>query len=143
MSRSPLQLEDFWITRLDFRAKEDHSTEEAVTTEPLPRLTWEIATTPADSYSIKLRVSENSPRYHLLVDVTGIFSFKQNTTDQTRELMIAVNGPSILYGIVRGVVSGISGMSQAGRSAMPSINIVALNQRRERQRARRTTTDPE
>jgi len=137
VSRSLLQLEDSWVTRLELRSITPAPLAGATSSDTLPRISWEIRDR-ADNYEIELRVSDNAAGHHILIDVTGRFSFKGKASDEQKKRMIDLNGPSILYGVVRGIVASLSGLTSGGRYALPSINFVALAEKRERQRARRS-----
>jgi preprotein translocase subunit SecB len=136
LTRSLLQLDDSWVNRLEFRAgagvNEDDEEDSS-----LPRLSWEIKKSSEEpSYLITLRIVSNTPRFHLLLDMSGTFSFLDNAADETQQRMISINGPAILYGVARGIVAGISGLTPVRRQLLPSVNVVALVERRERQQAR-------
>jgi hypothetical protein len=53
--------------------------------------------------------------------------------------MSNVNGPTILYGIARGIVGGLTGFAAGGRYLLPSVNMVELAQRQDKRRLRRQT----
>jgi len=139
VSKSLLQLEDCWITRLDFRTEEGGTRDGH---EALPRVTWDVDRDSEDGhYTVTLRVADHSPRFHLLMDMQGVFRFGEGVSDQMQARMIEVNAPSILYGIARGVFSGLTGLSQVKRQLMPSLNLVEVAERRKKQRQRQKAKD--
>lgn len=142
MARSLLQLEDCWITRLEFRTadgpEEPGETEDD---ERSPRLAWEVRKSPDEpSYLVALKISDKTARLHLLLDVSGTFSFNANVPLDTQSRMVDINGPTILYGIARGIVGGLTGFSPGRRYLMPSVNVIALAERRDKKRARTRAT---
>ena len=136
MSKSLLQLEDCWLTRFDLRSG-DASQNEAENDEALPRVTWTVKKSSEDeSYLVAMRISDNSRQLHLLLDIQGTFTFTGEAPERLQTRMIQVNAPSILYGVARGIVAGMSGFTAQRRYLLPSINIVELAERREKQQAR-------
>jgi preprotein translocase subunit SecB len=135
VSKSLLQLEDCWVTRLDFKVLDSNVV--VRDDASVPRLTWDIRKSEdEDSYLVSLRVSDNSHGSHLLMDLQGTFTFLHDTPSETQAKMIGLNGPAILYGIARGIVGALTGFSSGRRRMLPSVNVVDLVERKDRQRAR-------
>jgi preprotein translocase subunit SecB len=64
--------------------------------------------------------------YYVFLDITGYFTFQENTAPNTMDKMIAFNGPAILYGVARGVVAQVTGNGRHGKYVLPTINFVEL-----------------
>jgi len=146
MRKSLLQLEDCWLTRFDLRTEATAVVPDDAP-EALPRITWTIRKSSEDSsYLVTLRVSDNSPHLKLAFDMQGTFTFQGEAPDRIQARMIQVNAPSILYGVARGVVAGMSGFTPHRRYLLPSVNMVELAEKREKQQARaakKKTVEPE
>jgi hypothetical protein len=141
VTKSLLQLEDCWITRLDFRTEEggEHASDDG--NEALPRVTWDVKrSSEDDSYLVSLRVSNSTPTFHVLLDMQGTFSFPEAVNPPVQARMIEVNAPSILYGVARGVLGSVTGFSRVRRQLMPSLNLIKIAERREKQRNRQKAT---
>lgn len=144
MSKSLLQLEDCWISRLDFRVGESQREQSAEShDEALPRLTWDIKRSSEDqSYLVTLRISDHSGRCDVLLDLQGTFTFRDGVPNETQNRMIGVNAPTILYGIGRGLIGMLTGLSPTKRYIVPSINVIPLAEKRERQARLRARKAP-
>lgn len=65
----------------------------------------------------------------LKIAIIGFFQFPEETDEENRAKLIRLNGVSILYGILRGVVGTVSGLQPGGRITLPAImpnEIVAM-----------------
>jgi len=65
-------------------------------------------------------------RYYVLLNIVGYFSFVPNVDKTTIEKMIGLNGPSVLYGLARGVVAQITGNCRYGKFILPTVNFVEV-----------------
>jgi preprotein translocase subunit SecB len=73
------------------------------------------------------RAFEASP-YYVFLDITGYFSFEEGTEPDTIDKMIGFNGPAVLYGVARGIVSQITANCRNGKFVLPTVNFVELLQ---------------
>ncbi|MFA5258126.1 MAG: hypothetical protein WC360_08245 [Opitutales bacterium] len=60
--------------------------------------------------------------YIIEADMVGLFSFPQEIDIQTRHALVRVNGVSILYSSLRGILATVSGLFPAGKFTLPSIS---------------------
>lgn len=73
--------------------------------------------------------------YFLEVDVHGYFHFeKQPETEQEKDKLLAMNGPAILYGLIRGQVAQMTAMGPYGRYILPTINLNKIEKEKERKK---------
>ncbi|MPZ48263.1 MAG: hypothetical protein GEU75_02950 [Dehalococcoidia bacterium] len=86
---------------------------------------------------VSLKVTDNTDRIHLALEMQGEFSFSDGMEETARARMADVNGPAILYGVARGIIGVVTGFSNEHRYLLPSVNIVYLAQRQSaREKAR-------
>jgi preprotein translocase subunit SecB len=71
------------------------------------------------------RAFEVSP-YHVFLDIAGYFSFQEGTDQDTMDKMIGFNGPAVLYGVARGIVSQMTANCRHGKFVLPTVNFVEL-----------------
>jgi len=64
--------------------------------------------------------------YRVHLQVTGYFSFPEDTEEKMIQKLIAPNGLAILYGCARNVVSQITGIGRFGRVTLPSVNFLEI-----------------
>ena len=65
--------------------------------------------------------NESPIGYQILAEITGLFSFPAETTVETREQLIRLNGVSILYGILRGLIANTTAMFPGGPFVAPTV----------------------
>lgn len=136
MSKSGLQLEDCWITRFEFQSLGAASNIEIA--EAAPKLSWETKQSAEDaSYLIQMRILGGDASYRMLLNLSATFSFDESIDEEMRGRMVNLNGPAIIYGVARGIVASISGLSPTRRVILPSVNIVNIAEQRDKRRARR------
>jgi preprotein translocase subunit SecB len=91
----------------------------------------DIAHSPETSrYNITLSLASSAARsdgapYDFALVLSGNFTVKPGADEDRRERLIALNGPSILYGIARGYVASATSMAPASALQLPSVNLVA------------------
>ena len=68
--------------------------------------------------------------YYTSLKLTGLFRFLKETDENTIAKMIHLNGPSILYGIARGVVAQATSNCVHGKYILPTINFIELTKRK-------------
>lgn len=68
---------------------------------------------------------ETAP-YQIVLKITGFFSFKEGTDEETIKKMISLNAPAMLYSIARGIVSQATAQSIHGKFILPTVNFVEL-----------------
>jgi hypothetical protein len=140
VSKSLLQLDDSWVRRLEFRTG-DAALHQPQAESSAPRVTWSVRRGDSDeSYVLNMRILESSPALRVLLEMEGAFSFGPGVPHETQIRMVEVNGAAILYGVARGVVGSLSGMTPTGRYLLPPINIIDIVERRERRRSRAEAT---
>lgn len=125
-----LQLEDYFLTRLhvDFsfpNGEEVHVEELSIDfdfdslthrDDPLRRM-----------LTLRVRAGEQTsdgePVAHQLeCEINGHFRIPEEIPEDHREGLVCVNGVSILYSTLRGIIGNLSGSFPAGRLCLPTIN---------------------
>jgi len=131
--RSLLRLDDCSVTRFEFQTEVTPKTLESHSR--FPRVSWDLSKKPEeDTYLVHLKVLERTKEFRLTIELRGVFSFDEEVSEDTQLRMANMNGPSILYGIARGLAGGITGLSTTRRYLLPSVNIVEIAERQERRR---------
>jgi preprotein translocase subunit SecB len=137
---SQLQLEDAWVTRLEFSSSEAADSLTHAQAGSYPRVSWELLRKPdKGTYLVQLKILDRQSTTRLSMVIEGTFSFPEEMAENMRFRMSNVNGPTILYGIARGIVGGLTGFAAGGRYLLPSVNMVELAQRQDKRRLRRQT----
>jgi len=82
---------------------------------------------------VRLRINLNSPpkpkkrwRYRIRMLIGGKFVVLPDTPPQTADSLITYNAPSILWGLARGILSGLTGNFPHGRFLLPTMDFIAL-----------------
>jgi preprotein translocase subunit SecB len=81
------------------------------------------------SMRLELNKSKNafsSAPYYILLDITGFFTFQDETDEETINKMIGLNGPVILYGVARGIVGQTTANFRQGKYVLPTLNLVEI-----------------
>jgi len=74
---------------------------------------------------ISVRAYPNSP-YGIDTRIIGIFSYQEGTNRAYIEKTINLNAPSILYGIIRGVICEITANFENGKFILPAVNFIEI-----------------
>lgn len=64
--------------------------------------------------------------YNITISINGYFCFDNNVDEETQNRMIYSNGLSILYGVVRGIISQYTSTSEFGKFVIPSVNFIEI-----------------
>jgi hypothetical protein len=70
---------------------------------------------------VKLWPDKGLSGYKVDTIIEGFFKFPESFSDEERNYLIAVNGGTILYGILRGQLSMISGSFPQGKFVLPTV----------------------
>ena len=130
---SALQLDAYYLERLQIEVNpkqpegaEDGSLEETYSIQFKP----EIKQAPdALQFMVFLSVDCKGDRKkakfkRIRVDLRGFFSLPGDTPQELVEQFIGLNGFAILYGIMRGIVSQVTGPTVCGSYLLPTLNLV-------------------
>jgi preprotein translocase subunit SecB len=128
MLKSPIELKEFFITKLNVdwvEGKEYDKPEgeislgfdfDAASREGFPnefKYEFRVIGIPEKGYEgIKFRA-------HL----DGFFSFPEDMDQKQMLLLLAINGASILYGILRGQLANITGSFPGGKITLPAVTM--------------------
>lgn len=63
------------------------------------------------------------------VEIVGIFSFPEGTASNDMEGIVRVNGCTILYGLLRGQLSSVTGAFPSGPYVLPTVNMLEVVRR--------------
>lgn len=130
MTQPVLLLEDYFLTRLhlDWHFPPDGP---AVQVKKVrSQFDYEVAkhTTDPRRRMLKFRAAfqeldanQQHLGHRVECEVVGLFSFTEATPKDKEEFLIRVNGISMLYGALRGLLTSATGAFPSGRFAMPSI----------------------
>lgn len=70
--------------------------------------------------------------YVIQFKIVGYFTIKDKLSDEVKERMLSLNGGTILYGIIRGIVAQTTGSGPFGKYIMPAINLVDIYEKRKK-----------
>jgi len=84
---------------------------------------------------------ERAP-YQIVLKITGFFTFKEGTDEETIKKMISLNAPAILYSIARGIVSQATAQSLHGKFILPTVNFVELLKRKQKKKSSTSHKSP-
>ena len=124
-----LELEDYFLTRLnvDFIFPDEVEVEaESVSLE----FDYDVLTHPDDPLRriLTLRVGvsqvaedDSKMAYQVECEINGQFRFPEEFKKDQREGMLRINGVSILYSTLRGIIGNLSGSFPEGRLCLPTI----------------------
>jgi preprotein translocase subunit SecB len=148
---SPLHLDKFLVESLELRtnlADPWPSTMSGVVPELDVQFTI-MGTKSGRRYLVWERIRINRKRtdykrfgYAIDMQISGYFSFNGDDSDDTVYQLMNVNGPSILYGIARGIIANFTGMARTGAILLPSVNFVELVKQKQSRRRRRQEPSP-
>jgi preprotein translocase subunit SecB len=130
MTMNLLQLEDYFLSRLhvDFNfptGAEVHVEELSIDfdydslthkDDPLRRM-----------LTLRIRAGERTKdgervAHQLECDINGQFRIPEEIPEEQHEGLVCINGVSILYSTLRGIIGNLSGSFPAGRLCLPTIN---------------------
>jgi preprotein translocase subunit SecB len=132
MRLSPLQLEGYFLTDLNFRANQDFDPRKEVqffaddlavnaNVQPVkdqPRR-WQV------TLSIKLQpqAESNSP-YYLSMKVAGLIWLAREFAANKIEALVRTNGPSMLFGVAREMVRDVTARGPFPALSLPSVSFM-------------------
>lgn len=126
---APLRLDGFWLEKLQVSFA-DGAIGELRPDVALSGST-EVLATPADDFLVRLTISSDTSEasiavYNFSLTLAGNFAVAEGTPDEAKKRLIHLNGPAILYGVARGVLASITGISAHGPIHLPSVNFIDL-----------------
>ncbi len=124
------QLEEFFLSKLhlDYRPPEK---DEKPTTQVNVGIDDTVGVLNVDKNRFRMNLTVNAKELNeesapvgLTVEseIVGFFSLDSTIPEGERQIRARVNGVSILYGILRGIVASSTGVFEGGKFSMPSIN---------------------
>jgi hypothetical protein len=140
------QLEEYFITRLhmDFIPSEEEP-EQPPVSQVATQADYDMALHNADPtrYRMHFRLSihpinEPQPGEHRLLldaEVIGFLKINERVAPDHRDSSARLNGVNLLYGVLRGVLGTVTGLSPAGKRSIASINPWAVVEVVERRKA--------
>ncbi len=72
---------------------------------------------------VSLLPKEDFQGYHIDTCIVGFFSFEESTTENEMEVLVRVNGISLLYSTLRGHISMLTSNFPKGSLILPSVII--------------------
>lgn len=123
------QLEDYAITRLHIHFNEPQGGGQDVT-HVNSAFDYSVSThrTDKNRYRLDLRVityetgsAGERVGFDLDAKIVGFILFDEEETKEKMEALIRLNGVSILYGILRGIVATVSGSMPTGKFLLPTV----------------------
>ncbi len=130
-----IQLEGFRVTSLHIDTADGNSPE-AVESSGM-NLSWSVANHPEDPLSYQLifgleahpeiadeeDTEETLPKVKLVME--GRFAFDPGVPEEKRKEVVLITGSSILYGLARGLLAGVSGAFR-NSVILPTVDMAAL-----------------
>lgn len=125
---APLRLDHFWVEELRISASEAESDSSSL--QLAGRSDFFVTSDDSDGFLVRLSVSSGSKDtdtdYRFYIRIAGQFSVSADIPDDSKMGLIYLNAPAILYGVARGVIATVTGMSLHGPLHLPSVNFVEL-----------------
>lgn len=81
--------------------------------------------------------------YAIKFNIVGLFTLDGSLSDEERHRVLSLNGGTILYGIIRGIVAQTTGSGAFGKYIMPAINLVEIYDKRGKQAFQESKADVE
>lgn len=154
MKPSILQLEDYFLTRLEIRF--DGPAEPEIESASVnSTFHYDVMSHKEDAkrrmlaFHVEFRELDGKERnagYHIVCSIVGMFRFTDATPEDKEDYVICVNGISILYGALRGILSTATGNFPRGRFLAPSVmpnEIVADIERKRQETPKDAESAPE
>jgi preprotein translocase subunit SecB len=121
-----LELNDFWMTKLHI----DWAEKAAAGRDPQnPYINYNVRQNPKDKRQLALDLfirvcskgAEASGGYLIEAALIGIFTFSPEATDDEIQTLIRINGGTILYGVLRGIISSATGSFAGEKYTLPTV----------------------
>lgn len=80
--------------------------------------------------------------YSLDCEIVGFFRFPDDSTEETMQRLVRLNGCTILYGILRGQLANITGSFPRQKMILPTVMMEDIVRDIERQKAQARETSP-
>lgn len=95
-------------------------------------------------FSITPNQEDETPRcpYAIDVEIEGIFSFPDDMPEEKVDLIVRVNGMTILYGILRGEIANVTGSFKSGKFILPTVMMQDVVKDIEARKTKHDTQDP-
>lgn len=139
-----LQLNNFFADSFSFESNSFYDPK--VKEDRLPgqiECSFEVSTPQEEGkhpYLIVLEVSVNPAKerpaldpYAIKFRIVGFFTLSGNPPSEEKDRLLSLNGGTILYGIIRGIVAQATGSGPFGKYIMPAINLVEIYEKRKSQ----------
>lgn len=75
------------------------------------------------------KTNHNAP-YYIFIKLSGFFSYNEGTEEEYIKKTLALNAPSILYGVARGIIAQVSCNYEYGKFIIPAVNFVEILKRK-------------
>ena len=144
---SPLHLHDYFLTELNFRInplfKSDQSPLFSLKDLQVKREIQDLSE--SEKKRMILRVSHqpkseiNSP-YSFTVEVMGTLEISKKFPEEKKQMLLQVNGASILYGVIREILRSITSNAPYSQVLLPSLSFAVDSQ--EEESAKESSTAP-
>lgn len=147
MSEPVVQLDDFGLTDLQIHWKSAAGKRDEVTSTFNVGYVVEHLTSDPTRFRLNLTVKDDRAAgggnsiANLEATIVGFFSFPVETEPTEREKRIRINGLTMLYGTLRGVLANVCGVFPPDlRYVLPTVNMLDVIKSVEEKRARKART---
>lgn len=122
-----LQLENYYMTRLHIDYDETVSPPHE--SRDNPAFDFEVFENPDDDHLLALEMSfgyqgqegKNEPPWAIDARILGVFRFESEVKKEEIGPPLFLNGSTILYGILRGILASVGGNFPVGRIILPTV----------------------
>jgi preprotein translocase subunit SecB len=119
-----IELNDFFITKINIEWASS-----IPDIEKNPYIDYEILRNPKNDREFGMRLyvraqtksESNKERLNIEAGILGFFSFFEGVDEKDKQIMIRLNGATILYGLLRGHLTSILGAFPCGHFVLPSL----------------------
>ena len=132
MPSNPLQLEDYWIHKLEFESDRGMGNELGESGEVVqPEVTWTVFQDAVEGpkyCNVSMQVQFHCTRTPTwgTIHIEGAFVIDQAASKEEVDGFVAINAPLVVYGIARGVVGSVSAIVAGSKTILATMSYEEL-----------------
>ena len=128
MKISPLQLDEFFLTKLNIKQVGSFTKAEEISGQDyIVKVDYDVSRNvdKKNQFRLDLRVRISLPQkssgFSIDSEILGFFSFPLKTPEDDMQYLIRINGCTILYSLLRGQVAMLTGSFPHGKFNIPTV----------------------
>ena len=129
MKASPLQLKQYWLSSLSVSTNPqfDPSGEAQLKIESNAQRTPNAHDPKEWKVDLRVQSKVEDPKsfpYNFSLEITGVFGFATDVPAESREKIIAANGPALLYGALREILVSVTSRGPFSPVILPTVTFI-------------------